>query len=553
LNGTNWEANVDFTNGQFFTFATQTPTGPGGVYTSNVLWLKANANVTVSGANVTAWGDASAAGMNATAFNNPTLVTANHNFNPTISFNGTNNYFDVADGFADFTAGASGFVIARPTANKSYARFIDFGLGEANNNLNFRRIGTSDDLGYEAVNGTTLSGISAASQITNNAVMGYSFVQAGTTANLYKNGLNLTSGTVLSLNNVTRTLNYIGRSNWAADEYYQGDMAEVILFNRNLTTTERQRIDAYLALKFGYTLDQTAPTNYVFSDGTVMWNASTNSTHKNNIAGIARDDVSVLNQKQSKSINTGLQVAIGHGNTIATDNISNTNNFASDKTAFVWGDNGAAASAWTSVGAPANRVILPRVWKVQKTGTTSLMKFQIADNSVPNGLPAEGTSVYLLMDADGDFSSGASSAMMSLVGGNWECGANFSSGYYFTFATEQTAEAGTFAAVSSCIDVKTTIAPTHNNNHNATNTQRYVLCNAQGIIMQVNTTPSFSTCGIGDFTVYAINYPTNGVTNLTVGTDITALTGSPTNYDVEPLGITVCKTICGKYNSIIPQ
>jgi hypothetical protein len=553
LNGTNWEANVDLTNGQFFTFATQPITSPGGVVSNDFLWLKADAGVTTSGSNVTQWADAGNYGVTGTAFNNPILYTNNHNFNPAVTFNGTNAYIDLPDGFANFTAGVSGFVIGRPTASLNYARFFDFGNGPFDNNLNLRRIATTNDYSYESVNGSTGSNTTVANKIVNNEVNEYGFVHAGTTATLYKNGENLGSGSAQNLVNITRINNYVARSNWAGDDYYQGDMAEIILFNKNVTNTERQKVESYLAIKYGKTLEQSTPMDYLASDASIFWNGTTNSSYKNNIAGIARDDASALNQKQSKSVNTGLQVAIGHGNTIATDNISNTNNFTADKTAFVWGDNGASVSAWTSVGAPTNRVILPRVWKVQKTGTTSLMKFQIPDNSVINGLPAEATAIYLLIDADGDFSSGASSAMMSLVGSNWECGANFSSGYYFTFATEQNANAGTFATISSCIDIKSTIAPTHNNNHNATNTQSYVLCNAQGIIMQVNTTPSFSTCGIGDFTVYAVNYPTNGVTNLTVGTDITALTGSPTNYDIEPLGITVCKTICGKYDSITPQ
>jgi hypothetical protein len=554
LNGTNWEANVDLTNGQFFTFATQPATAPGGVVSSNFLWLKADAGVTTSGSNVTQWADAGNYGVTGTAFNNPTLYTNNHNFNPAVTFNGTNAYIDFPDGFANFTAGASGFVIGRPTASKNFARFFDFGNGSFDNNLNLRRIATTNDYSYESVNGITNSVTTIANAIVNNEVNEYGFVHAATTATLYKNGENLGSGPAQNLVNITRINNYIARSNWAGDDYYQGDMAEIILFNKNLTNTERQKVESYLAIKYGKTLDQTTAQNYLASDGTtIFWNGTTNSTHKNNIAGIARDDLSALNQKQSKSVNSGLQVAMGNGNTIATDNISNTNNFSVDKSALAWGDNAGSISAWTTASAPSSRQILTRTWKVQETGTVGSVKVQIADNSGANGLPAEGTSIYLLTDADGNFASGATTTAMTLNGTNWEANIDLTNGQFFTFGTELTANAGTFAAVSACIDVKSSITPTHNNDHNATNTQHYVLCNAQGIIMQVNTTPSFSTCGIGDFTVYAVNYPTNGVTNLTVGTDISALTGSPTNYDIEPLGITVCKTICGKYNSITPQ
>ena len=116
-----------------------------------------------------------------------------------------------------------------------------------------------------------------------------------------------------------------------------------------------------------------------------------------------------------------------------------------------------------------------------------------------------------------------------------------------------TTNAGTFTTPSGCFDSKSSVIITHNNNHLATNTQRYALVNPQGIIMQVGVTPNFGIQAIGDYTVYAVNYPTNGVTNLATGIAIAALVGSPTCYDAKSVSISVCKTVCGKYTSIIQQ
>jgi hypothetical protein len=58
----------------------------------SVLWLKADAGVTTSGSNVTAWADQSGNGNNvsqATAANQPTLETNFFGTNPGILFNGT--------------------------------------------------------------------------------------------------------------------------------------------------------------------------------------------------------------------------------------------------------------------------------------------------------------------------------------------------------------------------------------------------------------------------------------------------------------------------------
>ena len=44
-------------------------------------------------------------------------------------------------------------------------------------------------------------------------------------------------------------------------------ICESIVYSRMLSNRERQKIDTYLALKYGVTLDQTAPSSYVSSDG----------------------------------------------------------------------------------------------------------------------------------------------------------------------------------------------------------------------------------------------------------------------------------------------
>ncbi len=77
------------------------------------------------------------------------------------------------------------------------------------------------------------------------------------------------------LTNVVRNNNYIGRSNWAGDAIYGGGIAEMFLYNRDLSTIERNRVESYLALKYGITLDQSTATNYVYSNGSIVWNATT--------------------------------------------------------------------------------------------------------------------------------------------------------------------------------------------------------------------------------------------------------------------------------------
>ena len=68
-------------------------------------------------------------------------------------------------------------------------------------------------------------------------------------AKLYRDGveISVTAGssgypTIGLPNNVTRTTNYIGRSNWGTDAYYQGKMWDVHIYNRCLCPTEVQSL-----------------------------------------------------------------------------------------------------------------------------------------------------------------------------------------------------------------------------------------------------------------------------------------------------------------------
>ena len=95
--------------------------------------------------------------------------------------------------------------------------------------------------------------------------------------------------------------------------------------------------------------------------------------------------------------------------TIATTNSGNTNSFDTDLSFVSFGDNNGNV-AWTDIAAPDNRIILERVWKVTETGSDSTgLMFTIPDASSTLGvkLPPEQTRVYMFVDADGDFSSGA--------------------------------------------------------------------------------------------------------------------------------------------------
>ena len=165
----------------------------------------------------------------------------------------------------------------------------------------------------------------------------------------------MTNGTTTIPANAIRNNNYIGRSNWN-DAMYAGTMAEILFYNRDLTVTERNKVESYLALKYGITLDQTTSTNYTLSDGSIAWNATTGGTYKNDITGIGRDDTTTLNQKKSQSANnTGDIIVEFTGATIF------------NLRALTWANNSTATGTWVNTENPPGYKRINREWKFQET------------------------------------------------------------------------------------------------------------------------------------------------------------------------------------------
>ena len=171
----------------------------------------------------------------------PTWTTGQ--VNGSLSFDGTDDYVDLPDGFSDFADGLTIALWAYPTNTGNWAKFIDFGNGPASDNIVLARNLTSTTLTFEVYTNATSSGqINAASAIEVNKWQHF-VVTLDTSGNaiIYKNGIEVASGSTALPKSVTRTCNYIGKSNWP-NAYYQGRMDELVVFNRNLSPAEVEKL-----------------------------------------------------------------------------------------------------------------------------------------------------------------------------------------------------------------------------------------------------------------------------------------------------------------------
>lgn len=149
------------------------------------------------------------------------------------SFNGSSDYITLPAGFSNFTTGLSIEMWVKPTTIANYQRFIDFGEtnGATNTNIIFARVGVTNDLGIWSGNGTSTPNLVATNGIINNEWHHYSAtITTGGVANIYRDGQLLISGVLALPTNVSRTNNFIGKSNWA-DPLFAGLIDEVRISN----------------------------------------------------------------------------------------------------------------------------------------------------------------------------------------------------------------------------------------------------------------------------------------------------------------------------------
>jgi hypothetical protein len=386
---------------------------PGGVTSNLTLWLRADAgtSTTANGGNIATWSDQSTSALNAsqaTGAHQPQYfnqVGKQANFNPVITFDGSDDHFRLPSGFANFTAGLNAFSIHQFTNNSSFVRIFELANGAPANNIALSRNATNTYLAGYTFTGNVLSNLingpaGSLFQTTHGLAelnIGSGNAGVSVAGQLFLNGVQSGTATIPVPDNITRTSNFIARSNWGSDGFFGGNQSELILYNRQLTASEQQRVNSYLAIKYGLTMP-TSMTSYVASNGTAIW---ANGAYWKNVAGIGRDDASGLDQKQSASINTDNELTIGLG-TLAATNITNPNSFTADRSFLVWGakdETAPAADIPTNVDSRLTR--MNREWRVQKTGVVGNVTVRVTN------LPVSATKVWLLRDADGNFTSGA--------------------------------------------------------------------------------------------------------------------------------------------------
>ncbi|MEP2935630.1 MAG: LamG-like jellyroll fold domain-containing protein [Gilvibacter sp.] len=471
------------------TFDTSITEGPGGINSNLELWLRADqvngTGVGTDDTDLTTWqdvGKGNDAGtvIAAQAPRYKNNATDNINFNPVIDFTNDNTTAS-SDmeylGTRDEMKGTGGFYShdifmvvvpdqaitntmipldtfcsTDPTGNTYNEDVTGFGYGNYTQRFDDEyfayTIGTTNGVGNGYGKGDKTFGVDLNQVGIINAR--HNATSSPTGQNVYFNAIDIgdsesDAGDFAAISN---TRYWLGRSQYW-DGSFGGRIAEVITYSATNTdassTDDRNRIQSYLAVKYGITLGVNGTSqDYVDGTGTnVIWDQAGSTGFNYDIAGIGRSDGANLLQKQSKSINNNTIITMGVTE-IAATNDANSNSISTDETYLMWGnDNGSLAaatpimvdlSAGTSgLSTMVDFTSISRTWKVVETGgDMPTVQVSVPEISLSATLTPPG-SYLMFISSTPSFSPTSEYRIMTLNGANLEADYNFTGTQYITF------------------------------------------------------------------------------------------------------------------------
>ncbi|RQO32625.1 hypothetical protein DBR32_03265 [Taibaiella sp. KBW10] len=458
INGVDYAyADITLANGQYFTFAAFVR-APGGVTHGLSHWYRADKLVESAGegTDVIMWTDFTS-GVNSEQISTAAL--------PKLK-NGASDYFNYNPGI-NFTASTQkiGNITVQTLNSLNYGIFsvtkegmtngVYFNIGMNNTTFDGTNWDQPGLWGGGTVTrrtntgaGNFFAGANPAFASNVSSIMYYNFSDIAFNKSLngapipqnYTNALVglVTGGHIFGSN--------AGSGSSGDDGGFVGHIGELVVYgNDTITAAERNKVNSYLAVKYGVTLHNSQ--NYTTSQNVVVWTAAANAAFYNNVAGVGTDYISALEQKQSRSqhTNTNGQVIMGLGK-IDTTNVSNDASLADGKF-LLWGDNGNTQAmtntastfrVFNYAGGTNNARRMNRVWKVQNTNVSDsmLIRFPVASvgtTTIPTGDAC--ASYAIIFASDTGFTTNLTVMPLTVNGTDYDVMAAFPNGAsYFTYA-----------------------------------------------------------------------------------------------------------------------
>ncbi|MGB0391401.1 MAG: hypothetical protein ACPGD5_07515, partial [Salibacteraceae bacterium] len=405
--------------------------GPGGVGNTSgssdlSLWLKAGDINQISGTFVTNWLDASGKSNDASATSSAPLLLDNQlNGHPTVNFSSTSGQYMMVPHSSSLNSPyVSVFLVGRMNAssNSKGTYLIKTTSGSIDDGFGLLRLNSKEKIRFYAGN----YGVNRDSEhfhygvfdlVVGNLKSSSSNDKITALVNNYGSSTTITGSVSNSNNNL-----YLGarpRNNGTLKSFLDGDIAEIIVLSKDVTSTERIIVSNYLAAKYGFGISN-AKYSYYFShpNDVIGIGSYNNNTHSNSRAG-------VLEIAESKTLTNGQFLMVGH--------------------------DGASMNSITTNLPEEFSQRYERTWRSHVNGgiTKEDIIFHVGTNGMPTKI--EDYALLLDLDGDGDFSNATSIPASSVNNSNntvtfddvhLHTGAVFTLAYYQTI--EWLGNVGTF-------------------------------------------------------------------------------------------------------------
>ncbi|MCU4156230.1 T9SS type A sorting domain-containing protein [Carboxylicivirga sp. A043] len=303
-------------------------TGPGGVGSSEevVVWLKADAGVTMDGSNiVSSWTDQSSNGFIAeqsTVGYRPTYVAdggADFNNLPVIRFNA--DFLSIPDdnGLEGFADGVSVFVVLKSNGVSEFQGVVSKSSAWNSNCAYNMYIRNDGDLRMIINNGGA-----DAQSLGSGTIGANTYILSGVYDPIVKQSLEIfynstfsdtDGGETAAVGSYASNLNIGNDTPSSNTNALRGDIAEVIIFNRGLKSAERLLLENYLSQKYGITVSSDIFAtdadydNSYFNDYTGVGEESDGTLTVSNSAGFYISET-------GSSFNSGEYIVFAHNNTV---------------------------------------------------------------------------------------------------------------------------------------------------------------------------------------------------------------------------------------------
>ena len=379
---------------------------PGGVSANLSLWVKAEAALPAAGGALTKWRDQTAANTFTLSGSNMSTVTNIVNFHPVVRFNGSGKLignrsitWSECTAVASFTGATSierGTVIS-PTTNGTQAGddaryYFRSGLETNPGNFLFAGMGT-DSIGFEYITSPPSTQVNV-------------LTASGVGDVFNRNGVDARVGSLFggftARSTVMTGIPQIGDRS-TNDSKMIGDIAEIIVYSAN-NAAGRNKVESYLALKYGLSLGNAAtPVSYTSSGNTVFWTGT--SGYQHNVFGIGTDNASGLTQTSSNSMNSGSGNGAGKsglGNLVLTtaSALANQHFLMIGTDSLPLTEETITAAIGPSTAVASSRLV--RTWRVQNTGSVGNVNLSFDKTGLALSGGSTVANYYLLIDNDGD-------------------------------------------------------------------------------------------------------------------------------------------------------